>query len=129
MEILKTYVATFTFIAVLIAGSTCQAASNKKASGRSASRITATTPLYRVVTQETKADNEAQKELIVQCPEKMIALGAGWSVLDPKGAVLDGRVTNFVPSADGSSWTVDAQSNSIIAPDWKLRVRLICVPI
>jgi hypothetical protein len=130
MKDLKTCVATFTILFALIAGSSCQAATNGKASSHGrASSIAATTSLYRVVTQDTKADAETQKQLIVQCPPKMIALAAGWSVLDPKDAVLEGRVTNFVPSADGSSWTVDAQNNSIVAPNWKLRVRLICVPI
>ena len=84
---------------------------------------------YEVVVGETAVDATASKQLQVDCPEDKKALGAGWSVLDPTGAILDGRVTYFQPAFDGSHWLVNAQNQSTFAPDWKLRVRVICAKV
>ena len=84
---------------------------------------------YEVVVGETPVDATATKQLQVDCPEGKLALGAGWSVLDPTGAILDGRATYFQPAFDGSHWLVNAQNRSAFAPDWKLRVRVICASV
>ncbi len=74
-------------------------------------------------------DAATTKQLQVDCPEGKKALGAGWSVLDPTSAILDGRATYFQPAFDGSHWLVNAQNRSTFAPDWKLRVRVICAAV
>jgi len=84
---------------------------------------------YEVVVGETAVDSTPMKQLRVDCPEGKKAIGAGWSVLDPTGAILDGRVTYFQPAFDGSHWLVNAQNNSTFAPEWKLRVRVICAVV
>jgi hypothetical protein len=84
---------------------------------------------YEVVVGETTVNSTAQKQLRVDCPEGKKALGAGWSVLDPTSAILDGRVTYFQPAFDGSHWLVNAQNKSAFAPAWKLRVRVICANV
>ncbi|MDH5433202.1 MAG: hypothetical protein OEY19_04595 [Gammaproteobacteria bacterium] len=84
---------------------------------------------YEVVVGETAVDNVASKQLRVDCPEGKKALGAGWSVLDPTSAILDGRATYFQPAFDGSHWLVNAQNKSGFAPEWKLRVRVICAVV
>ena len=81
---------------------------------------------YEVVVGETAVNNTSTKQLQVNCPTGKKALGAGWSVLDPTSAILDGRATYFEPAFDGSHWLVNAQNNSAFAPTWKLRVRVIC---
>ena len=84
---------------------------------------------YEVVVGETAVNPTARKQLQVDCPEGKKALGAGWSALDPTGAILDGRATYFQPAFDGSHWLVNAQNQSTFAPDWKLRVRVICAKV
>ena len=84
---------------------------------------------YEVVVGESPVDPTATKQLQVDCPEGTKALGAGWSVLDPTGAILDGRATYFQPAFDGSHWLVNAENRSAFAPDWKLRVRVICARV
>jgi hypothetical protein len=81
---------------------------------------------YEVVVGETAVNNTSTKQLQVNCPTGKKALGAGWSVLDPTSAILDGRATYFEPAFDGSHWLTNAQNNSAFAPNWKLRVRVIC---
>ena len=84
---------------------------------------------YEVVVGETAVNATANKQLQVDCPDGKKALGAGWSVLDPTGAILDGRATYFQPAFDGSHWLVNAQNKSTFAPEWKLRVRVICANV
>ena len=84
---------------------------------------------YEVVVGETAVNNTPTKQLQVNCPTGKKALGAGWSVLDPTSAILDGRATYFEPAFDGSHWLVNAQNNSAFAPNWKLRVRVICAVV
>ena len=81
---------------------------------------------YEVVVGETAVDNTTQKQLKVDCPSDKKALGAGWSVLDSTGAILDGRATYFQPAFDGSHWLVNAINKSTFSPEWKLRARVIC---
>ena len=81
---------------------------------------------YEIAVFETAVDSQAWKQLEASCPADKKALGAGWAVLDPTGAILDGEATYFEPAFDGSSWIVNARNRSTFAPDWKLRVRLIC---
>ncbi len=84
---------------------------------------------YEVVVGETAVNATANKQLQVDCPDGKKALGAGWSILDPTGAILDGRATYFQPAFDGSHWLVNAQNKSTFAPEWKLRVRVICAKV
>ncbi len=84
---------------------------------------------YEIVVGETAVNTAAGKQLQVDCPEGKKALGAGWSVLDSTGAILDGRATYYQPAFDGSHWMVNAQNKSTFAPDWKLRVRVICASV
>jgi hypothetical protein len=85
---------------------------------------------YQVVVKETVVDSTPAKQLQVKCPGTKKALGAGWAVLDPTGAYLEGRATAFEPAFDGSSWLVNAQNDSrSFAPTWKLRVRVICARV
>jgi hypothetical protein len=84
---------------------------------------------YEVVVGQTATDNTPLKQLRVNCPEGKKALGAGWSVLDPTDAILEGNATYFEPSYDGSHWLTNAQNRSGFAPQWKLRVRLICATV
>jgi len=81
---------------------------------------------YEVVVGETPVDSSPTKQLQVKCPKGKKALGAGWSVLDPTGAILEGEATCFEPEFDGSGWLANAKNNSSFAPQWKLRVRVIC---
>jgi hypothetical protein len=81
---------------------------------------------YEVVVGETAVDATPMKQLRVDCPEGKKALGAGWSVLDPTSAILDGSATYFEPAYDGTHWLVNARNNSAFAPEWKLRVRVVC---
>ena len=84
---------------------------------------------YEVVVTESALNSTASKQVNAACPAGKKALGAGWAVLDPTSAILDGRATYFEPAFDGSSWLVNAGNNSTFAPQWKLRVRLICATI
>ncbi len=84
---------------------------------------------YEVVVGETAVDSTASKQLRVDCPEGKKALGAGWSVLDPTSAILNGRATYFQPAIDGSHWLVNAENKSAFAPEWKLRVRVVCASV
>ncbi len=84
---------------------------------------------YEVVVGETAVDNTPAKQLQVDCPDGKKALGAGWGVLDPTDAILEGRATYFQPAFDGSHWLVNAQNDSAFAPDWKLRVRVLCASV
>jgi hypothetical protein len=81
---------------------------------------------YEVVVQETSVGSESGKQLQARCPAGKQALGAGWSVLDATGAILDGRATYFEPAYDASGWMVNAQKLSSFASTWKLRLRLVC---
>lgn len=81
---------------------------------------------YEVVVGETAVDSAVVKQLKVDCPANKYALGAGWSVLDNTGAILDGQATYFQPAFDGSHWLANARNNSDFATEWKLRVRVIC---
>jgi hypothetical protein len=84
---------------------------------------------YQIVVGETPVNNTAQKQLSVKCPSGKKATGAGWSVLDPTSAILEGESTYSEPAFDGSSWMVNAKNKSTFSPKWKLRVRLICAVI
>jgi len=84
---------------------------------------------YQVVVGQTAADSTPTKQLRVDCPAGKKALGAGWSVLDPTDAILEGQCSYFEPAFDGSHWLTNAQNRSAFAPDWKLRVRLICAKV
>lgn len=84
---------------------------------------------YEIVAGESPVDTTVMKQLRVDCPEGKKALGAGWSVLDPTGAILDGRATYFQPAFDGTHWLVNAQNRSAFSPEWKLRVRVICASV
>jgi hypothetical protein len=81
---------------------------------------------YEVVVQESAVGSESTKQLQASCPAGKKALGAGWSVLDATGAILEGRATYFEPAYDASGWMVNAQKVSTYAPTWKLRVRMMC---
>lgn len=83
---------------------------------------------YEVVMQETALDSVNFRQLIVPCPVGKRALGAGWSVLDPTSAILNGQATAFIPAFDGSSWLVNAQTNGFV-PSWKLRVQVVCARV
>jgi hypothetical protein len=88
---------------------------------------TATTAAgYEVVVRESTIGSEATKQLQASCPAGKKALGAGWSVLDGTGAILEGRATYFEPAYDASGWMVNAQKVSTYAPTWKLRLRMVC---
>jgi hypothetical protein len=82
---------------------------------------------YEVVVGETAVDASADKQLQVDCPDGKRATGAGWAVLDGTGAILTGRASYFQPAFDGSHWLVNASNDSDFEPNWKLRVRVICV--
>jgi len=82
---------------------------------------------YEVVVGETAVDSSADKQLQVDCPDSKKATGAGWSVLDSTGAILQGRATYFQPAFDGSHWLVNASNDSTFETNWKLRVRVICI--
>lgn len=82
-------------------------------------------PCYSIIVGETIEDSTPSKQLRVDCPEGMRALGAGWSVLY-EGGILEGKATYFEPSYDGKHWLTNAVNESVFATNWKLRVRLIC---
>lgn len=82
---------------------------------------------YEVVVGETAINSSSPKQLRVACPAGKRSVGAGWGVLDPTGATLEGNVSYFEPAHDGSSWLANAQNRSTYAPQWKLRLRVICV--
>ena len=81
---------------------------------------------YEIVVGESPVSADSQKQLRVACPPGKRALSAGWGVLDPTGAILEGSVTYFEPAYDGASWLTNAQNKSSFASAWKLRVRLVC---
>lgn len=83
-------------------------------------------PCYSIIVGETVHDSTPIKQLRVDCPQGMRALGAGWSVLDETSAILEGQATYFEPSYDGTHWLTNAKNESTFASNWKLRVRLIC---
>jgi hypothetical protein len=84
---------------------------------------------YEVVVAQSALDNTASKQLRADCPAGKQALGAGWSVLDSTDAILEGQATYFEPAFDGSHWLTNARNMSGFAPEWKLRVRLVCANI
>lgn len=84
---------------------------------------------YEVVVGETAVDVTPDKQLQVDCPAGKKATGAGWSALDSTGAILQGRATYFQPAFDGSHWLVNASNDSGFEPNWKLRVRVVCVDV
>jgi hypothetical protein len=84
---------------------------------------------YEVVVGQTTADATPTKQLQVDCPAGKKALGAGWSVLDPADAILEGRATYFEPAFDGSGWLANAQNQNAFAAQWKLRIRLVCATV
>ena len=81
---------------------------------------------YEVIVGESPVNSDATKQLQVDCPGGMKAMGAGWSVLDETGAILDGQATYFQPSFDASHWLTNAKNQSAFESEWKLRVRVIC---
>jgi hypothetical protein len=87
---------------------------------------TTTSTGYEVVAQETSVGSESVKQLQAGCPAGKQALGAGWSVLDATGAILEGRATYFEPTYNASGWMVNAQKISSFASTWKLRLRVVC---
>jgi hypothetical protein len=82
---------------------------------------------YEVATAETAVTPATIKQLVPACPAGKLSLGAGWSVLDRTGAILDGEAVHFAPNFDGASWIINAINHSAFAPSWKLRSQLICV--
>jgi hypothetical protein len=84
---------------------------------------------YEVVVGETAVDNTATKQLRVDCPAGKKTLGAGWSVLDSTSAILEGQATYSEPAFDGGHWLTNAKNNSAFAPNWKLRLRVICASV
>jgi hypothetical protein len=82
---------------------------------------------YEVATAETAVTSATVKQLVPACPAGKLSLGAGWSVLDRTGAILDGEAVHFAPNFDGASWIINATNHSAFAPSWKLRSQLICV--
>lgn len=84
---------------------------------------------YEVVVGETPVNGTSPKQLVVKCPVGKKATGAGWSVLDPTSSILEGESTYSEPAFDGGSWMVNAKNRSTFAPNWKLRIRLICAVI
>ena len=75
---------------------------------------------------ESVLDGAQSKQLQVDCPAGKKALGAGWAVLDSTDAILEGQATYSEPAFDGSHWLTNARNLSGFAPQWKLRVRLVC---
>jgi hypothetical protein len=84
---------------------------------------------YEVIVAETDTGTQPTRHLEVPCPAGKKAVGAGWSVLGPGDATLDGTVTLSEPMADGSGWLVSAWYQNALAPRWKLRVRLACIAV
>ncbi len=84
---------------------------------------------YEIVVRESEVNKSLLKQLEVACPEGKKTFGAGWSVLDATGAILDGRATYYQPEYDGSGWLVNAQYGGDSRPDWKLRLRVICARV
>ena len=84
---------------------------------------------YEVVVGETVVDNTTAKQLRVDCPAGKKALGAGWSVLDSTSAILEGQATYSEPAFDGGHWLTNAKNDSAFAPNWKLRLRVICASV
>ncbi len=84
---------------------------------------------YEVVVGETAVDPSTPKQLQVDCPDGKKALGAGWSVLDPTNARLFAQANYFQVAFDGSHWVIHAQNKSASAPDWKVRVRVVCASV
>jgi hypothetical protein len=84
---------------------------------------------YELVVAETSVGTHSQRQLEVQCPAGKKALGAGWGALDPSGAILDGTLTSSEPAVDGSGWLVNAWYLNALAPQWKLRVRVVCASV
>jgi hypothetical protein len=81
---------------------------------------------YSVVTSTSATDTSARKSINVECPSGAQALGAGWAVLDPTGAIVDGEALLFQMNAAGTSWQVAASNRSTFAPSWKLRETVLC---
>lgn len=81
---------------------------------------------YEIVVGESVLDGTQSKQLQVDCPASKKALAAGWAVLDSTDAILEGQATYSEPAFDGSHWLTNARNLSGFAPQWKLRVRLVC---
>ena len=81
---------------------------------------------YEIVVGETAVGIQSMRQLEVKCPAGKKILGAGWSILDPANGILDGTVTRSEPAFDGTGWLVNAWYQNALAPEWKLRVRLVC---
>jgi hypothetical protein len=103
-------------LVIMMANTSCQETSAQ----------TTEEPCYTIIVGETTVDSSPSKQLKVDCPAGMKALGAGWSVLDETSAILEGQATYFEPSYDGTHWLTNAKNESDFASTWKLRVRLIC---
>lgn len=71
-------------------------------------------PCYSIIVGETAEDSTPHKQLRVDCPEGMRALGAGWSVLY-EGGIAEGKATYFEPSFDGKHWLTNAVDESAYA--------------
>lgn len=84
-------------------------------------------PGYQVVLAETPGNTDGFKQLEAKCPAGKHATGAGWGVLDPTQAILDGDATYFLAGFDGASWLTNARNNNTsFSPSWNLRIGLIC---
>lgn len=81
---------------------------------------------YQVVDQYSPVNATNPKQLTCNCPTGKVSVGAGWSVEDNTGAILEGQATYFQPSYDGKSWLVNAKKLSTFSPNWKLHVRVLC---
>ena len=78
---------------------------------------------------EAGVDSITKKQLQVDCSEGKTAFESGWPVLGPTDGILDDQVSYFQPAFDGSRWVVNGENRSTFAPEWKLRVRLICAAV
>jgi len=73
---------------------------------------------------ETAVATGGFKQLEASCPSGKQVTGAGWSVLDSTGVILEAAAT--YASFDGASWLTNARNYSSFSPSWKLRVGVIC---
>ena len=84
-------------------------------------------PGFQPVTVTSALGTISIKQVTAACPGQKVATSAGWAVLDPTSAILDGAALTSAASYDGRSWTTNATVNSSFAPRWKLRATALCV--
>jgi hypothetical protein len=84
---------------------------------------------YEVVFRESALDATAIKQLRVDCPAGKRAVGAGWSVVNSTGAILEGQALHSMPAYDGAGWMVNARRLTTGSSGWRLQVRVICVSV